>query len=124
MEFTGDDQQLSGLTVAALDQMAGVPEAFRWRLEQEDDHTWLYYQQAQEDEWLVARWYGTESRFEYLNAEQEWLDRWQPDKQLGVQNALLPKAVRLILQNSRDSLHWHVNLSGRKILRQDYRLIE
>lgn len=95
-KFSGEQRQMSGLTLSPLDQESGALAPFIWRLEFDprSGQTGLYYGDAggKQPALPILAWQGNSGRFIYMDAENEAHDSWPPFLGKWPQ---LPKAIYL-----------------------------
>ena len=120
--FKGEAQQFQGLSTAALDNPAGVPTRFSWRLKQTKGKTELQYQQAPKDYWTVMRWPETEAYFSYRDKDGGWHTQWPPT--LGLETPQLPVLIQLQGFYDDKPFTWIVKPVGRRDPAADYRLLD
>jgi general secretion pathway protein J len=107
--FKGEPRQFSGLTIATLDNMAGVPTSFTWQLEYSAGITKLNYQTSQGEVWEVARWNGDHGTFSYMAVDGKWSDRWPPP--FGTAPPQIPRMIALQGQRRQTPFTWLVKLA-------------
>jgi general secretion pathway protein J len=117
--FKGEERQLSGLTIAALDQMTGMPSAFAWQLKYADGTTTLLYQNNKGEYWEIARWLGEQGRFRYMAVDGQWHTQWPP--RLGLEPAQIPRAILLEGQRRQTPFTWIVKLTEHDYARYEVR---
>jgi len=120
--FKGKERELSGLTLAALDSIAGAPTSFAWQLQYTDGTTRLNYQNSQGEIWEVAHWFGDEGYFQYRAVNGDWHNQWPP--QLGLKTAQIPRLIVLHGKRRQTPFAWIVKLAEDDQTRIDYRLYE
>jgi len=94
-KFRGERREMSGLTLAPLDQENGTIASFVWRLEFDVGKglTGLYFGVAGEEQPLqILAWESNSGRFIYIDAQNEAHDNWPPFLGKWPQ---LPKAIFL-----------------------------
>ncbi|MBV8122317.1 MAG: endonuclease domain-containing protein [Alphaproteobacteria bacterium] len=92
--FTDSPRSFSGLSVAPIDGMAGVPTRITWRLDFEAGagRTYLRYRDADGDPLTVASWPGDLGSLSYCGADLSCGDRWPPPMERASE---LPALIRL-----------------------------
>ena len=92
--FAGGATQVSGLTLAPLNEYPGRPTEFSWQLVYDSlrDQTALVYTGFGARALEVRQWHGSKIKFSYLAPDLAWRDAWPPGIE---QAAQLPLAVRL-----------------------------
>lgn len=114
--FKGNERQFSGLTIAPLDNVTGMPSPFAWQLKYSNGITTLDYQNSRGESWRVSRWLGDEGHFRYMAADGKWHRKWPP---FGLQSAQIPRMIRLSGQRRQTPFLWMV-----KLFENDYTRIE
>lgn len=76
--FQGGPGGFAGLTLAPLQEQAGVPTAVQWYLEREDDIVHLFYRQAGAEPQRVWSWRSERAGFRFYDPETGWTDQWPP----------------------------------------------
>lgn len=114
--FKGEKTAFSGLTTASLHEPIGMPTAFKWELQPQNDKTILYYypdwvNQPQE-KWQVMEWFGNEGQFQYRDINGTWSDSWPPGKFDFVTQ--LPEAILFTAKRRQHQLQWLVSIIGIK----------
>ena len=96
--FVGVATQLSGLTLAPLNEYPGRPTEFKWQLVYDSlrDQTTLVYTGFGPPALEVRQWHGSKINFSYLAPDLTWHDAWPPGIE---QAAQLPDAVRLFAED-------------------------
>lgn len=117
--FNGEDRQFSGLTLAALDKMTGIPTAFAWQLQYADGVTTLLYQNSQGEKWEIAHWIGDFGHFRYMAIDGQWHGQWPPT--FGLEPPQIPRAILLLGQRRQTPFSWIIKLTDRNDDRYDYR---
>jgi len=117
--FQGNERQLSGLTIASLDNVAGMPAAFVWQLHSANDMTTLRYQNSQGEFWEIARWQGNQGRFRYRAVDGKWYERWPP--KLGMEPPQLPRLIVLEGIRRQTPFTWVVKMIEHDYSRWDVR---
>ncbi len=120
--FKGEERELSGLTLVALDAMIGIPTSFAWQLKYEEGNMVLWYKNAKGEYWEVARWINDEGYFRYMAKNGEWYTQWPP--KFGANQPQIPRAIFLFGKQRQTSITWIVNLTDHNITRRDHRLYE
>ena len=104
--FRGGPQEMSGLTLKPIEQPAGAPTAFAWRLATNaaSGSIRLSYRGADGAWREIAAWPGAGARFLYAGPDGEWRSEWPPPLSGGStplgqvvsrQRPQLPRFVRL-----------------------------
>ena len=117
--FKGEEHQFSGLTIAALDQMAGMPSPFAWQLKSAKGTTTLLYQNHNGESWEIAHWLGGRGRFRYMAVDGQWYSQWPP--RFGLEPAQIPRAILLDGQRQQTPFSWIVKLSEHDYARYEIR---
>jgi general secretion pathway protein J len=117
--FQGNERQLTGLTIAPLDNVAGVPSTLTWQLQSADGMTILNYQNSRGESWEVARWQGNEGHFSYRAVDGKWYDQWPP--KLGMEPPQLPRLIVLEGIRHQTPFTWVVKMIERDYSRWDVR---
>jgi len=117
--FKGEERQLSGLTIAALDQMTGMPSPFAWQLKYAGGTTTLLYQNHKSEYWEIARWLGDQGRFRYMAVDGQWHTQWPPS--FGLEPAQIPRAILLEGQRRQTPFTWIVKLTEHDYARFEVR---
>jgi prepilin-type N-terminal cleavage/methylation domain-containing protein len=122
--FKGSDKRFSGLTTAALNADAGVPNRFAWAIIEEKGQNVLQYQTGSET-WSVLYWQGGGYGvgFQYLDEKGKWHDAWPP-QQFGVEPPQLPEAILLTAQRGRHPVTWLIKMNALRNPKPDLRLME
>ena len=120
--FKGTASAFQGLSIAALDNSAGVPQRFSWRLQHKNQETFLQYRQDDQPYWTVMRWAGNAGFFAFRDQAGEWHDSWPPA--LGLKPPQLP--VLILLQGFYDdeAFTWIVKPNSKRDPALDYRLLD
>jgi len=118
--FKGEEREFSGLTLAALDAMLGVPTPFAWQLKYKDGNMLLLYQNAKGEYWEVARWVNDKGYFRYMAKNGKWYEQWPP--KFGVSPPQIPHAIFLFGYRRQTPITWIVKLTDYNTTRRDYRL--
>ncbi|EIJ43006.1 prepilin-type N-terminal cleavage/methylation domain-containing protein [Beggiatoa alba B18LD] len=124
--FQGNSERFSGLTIAGLDNEAGVPTPFAWTIIKTDEQYGLYYQaldKPNEPAWQVAIWQGQADGFRYLDRKGQWFNQWPPTT-LGLESPQLPRAISFSGYRRQQLLYWVVPILARDQTPIDYRLLE
>lgn len=125
-QFTGDLQQLSGVTHRPLIGNSGQASAFIWKLTSTSGGALqLTYNQPGQAQWLVGSWpAGSNGRFVYRSSKGAPIDHWPPNTEANQTNTdgTVPSAVLLeITPALGPPLRWYAHLPGRTYPRADYR---
>ena len=107
--FKGEEHKLSGLTIAALDQMVGMPSPFVWQLKYANGTTTLLYQNHKGEYWEIAHWLGDHGRFRYIAVDGQWYSQWPP--RFGLEPAQIPRVILLDGQRRQTPFSWIVKLT-------------
>ena len=93
-EFKGTARRFSGLTLAPLNGMSGVPTPVVWQLEFKDDtgRTYLTYQAAADPRMTIASWPDDRGDIQYCTADLNCYDTWPPPRRRVAQ---VPTLIRL-----------------------------
>ena len=93
-QFTGDARGFSGLSVAPIDGMAGVPIRIGWELDFDAyaGRTYLRYRTADAGPLTVASWPGDLGSLSYCSPDLVCGDRWPPPEAEATE---LPALIRL-----------------------------
>ncbi len=118
--FKGEEREFSGLTLAALDAMIGVPTPFAWQLKYKEGNMVLSYKNAKDEYWEVAHWLNDAGYFRYMAKNGEWYEQWPP--KFGVNQSQIPRAIFLFGQRRQTPVTWIVNLTDYDVTRRDHRL--
>jgi general secretion pathway protein J len=118
--FKGDSQELSGLTLAAIDALPGTPTPFAWQLQFNDEMTILRYKNSQNEFWEIHRWLGKEGYFSYMDIKGDWHRQWPPT--LGTKSPQIPRFIRLEGRQGQFPFTWIVKLAEDDQTKIDFRL--
>lgn len=119
--FQGGPEGFRGLTLAALQELPGVPISIGWSIEQEADIFNLYYQQPDRDGQRLWSWRADSARFSYFDPERGWVQEWPPD---GGGGAPLPQAIALTTQWRAQPLTWVAAVLGSRTVREGLEPLE
>lgn len=112
--FTGDPEGFSGLTLAALQELPGVPTVVSWKVEREADVIHLYYRQAQEDWQRTWSWRAVQARFSYFDRDTGWRAEWPPR---GRESMPLPAVIAFTTRWRGRPVTWVAAIQGRRDVR-------
>lgn len=92
--FSGGARRFTGLSLAPLDGMGGVPTRITWRLDYDPDagRTYLHYQAASDAGWTVASWPDNRGQIRYCGSDLTCFDAWPPPAKKVSQ---VPSLIRL-----------------------------
>lgn len=116
--FKGDEQQFSGLTLAALDKDVGVPAPFAWQLQTEGGINRLSYQASNGQQWTILEWLGESGHFYYLDAEGKQHSKWPP--KFGLDIPQIPRVILFLGHRRQAPFTWLIKLNDRDFIRFDY----
>lgn len=105
--FKGNERQFSGLTIAPLDNMTGMPLPFAWKLKFHNGITTLDYQNSQGESWRISHWLGDEGHFQYMATDGKWYKKWPP---IGSQLTQIPRIIMLSGKRRQIPFLWMVKL--------------
>ena len=114
--FKGERNKFSGLTIAPLDNVTGMPSSFAWQLKQTNGVMTLQYKNSLDQSWEIAHWLGNQGHFRYMAADGKWHTKWPP---FGVNTAQIPRVILLFGQRRQTPFTWIV-----KLFDNDYTRIE
>ena len=114
--FKGEKRELSGLTIASLDNVTGMPSPFAWQLKYANGVMTLHYKNSRGESWEIARWLGAQGHFRYMAADGKWHTKWPP---FGLKTAQIPRIILLLGQRRETPFTWIV-----KLFENDYTRIE
>ena len=94
--FEGAVRTFTGLTVAPLNGMAGVPTRITWDIVYDDNtqRTYLRYRSASDQTLTIASWPEDRGGFHYCGPDLTCYDSWPPPK---VKTDQVPALIRLDL---------------------------
>lgn len=119
--FEGDVDGFQGLTLAALQELPGVPVPVFWSIEREADIFSLYYQQADHNRQHVWSWRADEASFSYFDPDRGWLPDWPP---AGIAVPPLPQAVALTTEWRDRPVTWVAAVLGSRTVREGLEPLE
>lgn len=119
--FQGNQETLTGLSLAALNAYVGVPTNIKWEIEKTVQKTSLYYQENKATRWEIMSWQGGEGEFSYQDKQGTWHNTWPP-QQFSQTPLQLPHAIRLFGLRHGKPFLWLVSITGRKHNRTDFRI--
>jgi prepilin-type N-terminal cleavage/methylation domain-containing protein len=93
-QFTGSARSFTGLTLAPINGMAGVPTRIVWQLEFDANarRTYLRYRAANDPALTIASWPENRGALQYCAADLSCYDVWPPPGQTVPQ---VPSLIRL-----------------------------
>jgi len=106
----GDSSHLSTYSFRPLLAPQGLKTLIRWELKSNTNELVLSYVEGQ-IQFPVYRWPYASGQFEYLTETGQWVGRWPLEK---TDSLPLPKAVRVVVNSSGESLNYVVNIETRK----------
>lgn len=118
-QFSGNQKEFSGLTLAALEEDVGVPTPFAWQLVPQSNQTILRYHTYSGQEWDIFT-SEREAAFRYLDDKGKWHTEWPP--KLGDNTAQIPRFIEFTAKQSQQPIVWLVKLSEDDKVRIDIRL--
>ena len=118
--FVGTAEGFRGLTLAALQELPGLPTVVEWRLEREGDDVWhLYYRQSESAAQRSWSWRAEQAEFAYFDPTLGWHAEWPP---AGSAAPALPAAVSLTTHWRGRPLTWVAAVRNRRDPRPDLEL--
>lgn len=119
--FQGTAETFSGLTLAALDGLPGVPLPFAWEIQQIGEETRLIYRNQHQEVWEIGHWFGVEGEFQYRAGDGKWYTEWPP--KFGLEPPQLPSMIVFNGKRRQTPITWIVKLvdfnKGRVDVRED-----
>lgn len=118
--FWGTDEEIQGVTLAALGADPGVPREVTLKLIKDKQSLVLRYSEFKYSAWEIARWKKGDGRFEFLDAQGNWQEHWPLMEKGG---PTLPKAICLRVSNLQDETTWFSRIEGKSLARSSLRSI-
>lgn len=106
----GSESQLSTYSFRPLVGGQGVKTLIHWELQVQADELLLSYTEA-DVSFVVFRWSNAQGRFEYMDDNGQWLQRWPLEK---TESQPLPRAIRLQVATAGDNLNYVVKVETRQ----------
>jgi prepilin-type N-terminal cleavage/methylation domain-containing protein len=96
-EFSGTARRFSGLTIAPLNGLSGVPTQVVWQLDFDPDagRTYLRYQAATDPRMTIASWPDDRGSIQYCTAGLACFNAWPPPDRRPNQVQQVPTLIRL-----------------------------
>ncbi len=116
--FTGDNSELSAITLQPLSAQAGVPMPFSWSLEIENGWVILNYREGNSVNWQIDKWRGDQASFHYLDQKGEWKASWPEG---GTAPLLIPQAIELSTIRKNRPFSVLVSLDNFPLAEDDFR---
>ena len=111
--FKGDEDEMSGLTLAPLNGYMGVPVFFTLSLERKDRvYNLMYEDELLEEPLVLASFDNDNVRFQYVTEEQRVVRHWPP---MGQASNSLPENIMLNMRDRGEQFFWAARVDSRKI---------
>lgn len=109
--FQGNSHEFSGLTMASLDNIIGVPVTFAWQIQNKDGRNTLRYRNSRGEYWDILSWSDERlAEFRYMAEDGEWHSQWPPPS--GLKVIQLPSIILFSAKRHLFPITWIVKLPG------------
>lgn len=114
--FTGTAQEITGLTLAPLLSLQGIPLPVELSIKRQEDSCLLRYSESGSTPIILGRWPHSRCRFSYLTEHGKEQDEWSGAGDKAIQ---LPTAIAFQVENKAGDTFFFLfaSITGRRLAR-------